>query len=61
MSTWDADYFTFILDYLDGDGREGHAAEGPYDVIYVGGAVHHYPFKVSTNKLMERNRFCISQ
>ncbi|XP_017298128.1 protein-L-isoaspartate(D-aspartate) O-methyltransferase-like isoform X3 [Diaphorina citri] len=34
------------VQFVDGDGREGHAAEGPYDVIYVGGAVHHYPFKL---------------
>ncbi|XP_026676931.1 uncharacterized protein LOC103505938 isoform X2 [Diaphorina citri] len=34
------------VQFVDGDGREGHAAEGPYDVIYVGGAVHHYPFKI---------------
>ncbi|KAL1462730.1 hypothetical protein WDU94_014543 [Cyamophila willieti] len=34
------------VEFIAGDGREGHKEGAPYDVIYVGGAVHYYPFKL---------------
>uniref|UniRef100_A0A8D8WJR1 protein-L-isoaspartate(D-aspartate) O-methyltransferase n=1 Tax=Cacopsylla melanoneura TaxID=428564 RepID=A0A8D8WJR1_9HEMI len=34
------------VEFVAGDGREGHKEGAPYDVIYVGGAVHYYPFKL---------------
>uniref|UniRef100_A0A8D8LW27 protein-L-isoaspartate(D-aspartate) O-methyltransferase n=2 Tax=Cacopsylla melanoneura TaxID=428564 RepID=A0A8D8LW27_9HEMI len=34
------------VEFVAGDGREGHKEGAPYDVIYVGGAVHYYPFKM---------------
>ena len=33
--------------FVTGDGREGYAAEGPYDIIHVGAAAHQVPQKVS--------------
>lgn len=41
---------------LVGDGRLGHAADGPYNAIHVGAAAETLPQTVSTVRSSEENR-----